>query len=184
VTDAPDRFRPWALAALREHFCRVSDPQIRVGLKFMIDALASPEVVSLLLPVNGRCIDHATPAMLVGGDFLAMPDGVGEVLLEYSTSAEGFQPNLPRDQIKPSTVLIWVSQLPSGGALVFPIYRTTYKGETEWVPPPVGFVFGANTRLQVDDAGRLAIEGLIPRALEKGRWTRAELDQLAKDYSE
>ena len=181
MTDAPQRFRPWALAYLEEILDRTHDSEMRTGLLFLAKALASPKVPSVLLPVNGQYIDPDTLATHVGADF-RLP--FREAVLEYSMSEAGFVPDMPRENIKPCTTLLWFAQLSLDKAMVWPMFRARIDGDIGWVPPPFGLIFGDTSRLEVIQTTQIAIENVATKTISSQNFSDQELQQLIQDYSD
>ncbi|MFL6601897.1 MAG: hypothetical protein ACJ8R9_11280 [Steroidobacteraceae bacterium] len=128
----------------------------------------------------GQYIDHKTPATHTGGNF-HLP--FREVVLEYSMSEAGFSSGVPRNNVRPSTVLIWISQLSVDEAVMFPIYRATIKGDADWVPPLLGLLFGNQSRMTIDSRGAITAD-ITVKPLSDRMFDKQQLEQLTNDCND
>jgi hypothetical protein len=148
-------------------------------VEFVSRALASRDVPSVLLPVNGHYIDPKTPITHRGGN-LHLP--FREVILEYSMSEAGFYRGVPHGNVKPSSVLLWVVQLTVDRAVMFPMYRATGDTYTKWVPPALSVGFSTNTRVSIDETGEVRMYDVDADVYAREALSEQQIAQLLRDY--
>jgi hypothetical protein len=142
--------------------------------------LRSPTLSTFLLPDNGMYFSHTEPVVFNGEKLRVPPPGV---VLQYSMTSDGFNPGPMPDRIKPSVVLI--AALPAGAdrIVMFPMFRATVRGETDWTFPPMGLIFDNQTHLKINYRQKIEGQGIRARPLSKSI-TAQELSEMLESYGD
>jgi hypothetical protein len=193
--------RPAALEYLQDAQATADTGAQRAQLKWLYKKLAGDKLISCVLPVNGRYLDHRQPLSLRLRECLTPASAF---LLEYSISPE-FYSQAARDTLHPDRTVLWVQSKPWQGALELWAIWFYEKPATEYLfdpadkagihrgptrtavqmgaMAPIGLALGYDGPLQVQPDGTTSIMQWRPVRMANDRArTEDELQKLVGNY--